>query len=42
VTSDQPAESGSSVRWRRVYVAVVIYTVIMVILLWSFWRYFAS
>ena len=42
VTSDPPTESGSPVNWRRVYIAVAVYTAIIVVLLWLFWRYFAG
>jgi hypothetical protein len=42
VTSDQPTESGNNIPWRPVYVAVISYTLAILLLLWLFSRYFAA
>ena len=36
MTSEQPTESDSTVRWRPVYAAVVIFTLAVVALLYLF------
>jgi hypothetical protein len=39
---NQPTPEKPSVFWKRVYVAVILNTIVVVTLLWAFSRYFSS